>query len=363
MCGGCALQHLSSAGQLASKQESLLQNLQRIGNVVPQRVLEPLKGPAWHYRRKARMSVRWVRKKESALVGFRERSSGYVTEMDSCEVLDVRVARLLPALRNLIGGMQAREQIPQIEVACGDENCALVFRNMVALSAEDTSALRKFAVEHGVAILLQPAGPDSITALEPASVELSYTLPQFDLQLRFGPSDFTQVNAELNRAMLQHAMDLLQPGADDHVLDLFCGLGNFTLPLARLAGHVVGVEGDQQLVDGARGNARRNGLKNVEFHMANLAEDQQHAPWWQHPFNKVLIDPPRSGALEVLPLIAATSAQRLVYVSCHPASLARDAGILVEQYGFKLEAAGIMDMFPQTGHVESIALFTRKVGH
>jgi len=361
MCGGCALQHLSSEGQLLAKQDSLVQNLERIGQVRPKSLLPPLQGPQWHYRRKARLSVRWVHKKESALVGFRERSSGYVTEMDSCQVLDSRVADLLPGLRALIGGLQARETIPQIEVACGDEQCALVFRTMEALSDSDTEALRRFARDHDVAILLQPKGPESIYALEPASIALGYSLPEFDLRLEFGPSDFTQVNAGLNRLMLQRAMELLQPGADDCVLDLFCGMGNFTLPLARLAGHVVGVEGDQGLVDRARANAQRNKLHNVEFHLANLVEDQQHAAWWQHRFSKVLIDPPRSGAQEVLPLIAATAAEKLLYVSCHPASLARDAGILVKEYGFRLESAGIMDMFPQTGHVESIALFSRAV--
>jgi 23S rRNA (uracil1939-C5)-methyltransferase len=359
MCGGCALQHLSAEGQLAAKQDSLVQNLERIGKVTPKTILPPLRGPAWHYRRKARLSVRWVHKKEAALVGFRERSSGFVTVMDSCEVLDARVAQLLPALRELIGSMQARENIPQIEVACGDKDCALVFRNMELLGEEDTQALTTFAKLHRVSILLQPGGPDSIYPLEPSSVELSYTLPDFGLKLVFGPSDFTQVNAELNRSMLQQAMDLLQPGPEDCILDLFCGLGNFTLPLATLAGQVVGVEGDQELVEKARQNALRNELSNVEFHKANLVEDQQHAPWWKHRFTKVLIDPPRSGAQEVLPLIAATDAHSLLYVSCHPASLARDAGILVHELGFKLESAGIMDMFPQTGHVESIALFSR----
>jgi len=359
MCGGCALQHLSAEGQLAAKQDSLLQNLERIGKVSPISILPPLRGPSWHYRRKARLSVRWVHKKETALVGFRERSSGYVTVMDSCEVLDARVAGLLPALRELIGGMQARENIPQIEVACGDDDCALVFRNMELLGEQDTQALVAFAKQHQVSILLQPGGPDSIYPLEPASVELSYTLPDYGLKLVFGPSDFTQVNAELNRSMLKQAMDLLQPGPDDCILDLFCGLGNFTLPLATLAGQVVGVEGDQELVEKAQDNALRNQLDNVEFHKANLVEDQQHAAWWKHRFNKVLIDPPRSGAQEVLALIAATDASSVLYVSCHPASLARDAGILVHELGFKLEAAGIMDMFPQTGHVESIALFSR----
>jgi 23S rRNA (uracil1939-C5)-methyltransferase len=359
ICGGCALQHLSEAGQLEAKQDSLLQNLERIGDVKPAKVLPPLSGPQWHYRRKARLSVRWVYKKESALVGFRERSSAYVTDMDSCEVLDSRVADLLPALRQLVGGLAAREHIAQIEVACGDDAAALIFRNMQSLSDGDSEALRQFALTHDVAVLLQPKGPDSIYALEPENIELDYALPEFNLRLKFEPSDFTQVNAELNRLMIARAMELLEPGPGDVMLDLFCGLGNFTLPLARRAGHVVGVEGEQGLVERARANAQRNHLSNVEFHVANLTEDQQHAGWWQHRFTKVLIDPPRSGAQEVLPLIAATTANKLLYVSCHPASLARDAGLLVHQHGFKLECAGIMDMFPHTGHVESIALFTR----
>ncbi len=362
-CGGCAMQHLSGPGQLVAKQDSLLQNLERIGKVTPGAILPPLEGPAWHYRRKARLSVRWVRKKESALVGFRERASGFVTDMDSCEVLDIRVARLLPALRELVGGMQERENLPQIEVACGDEQCALVFRHMRELPEGDLAALRRFARDHDVAVLLQPKGPDSIHPLEPEPVQLDYELPEFNVRLAFEASDFTQVNAGLNRSMLHQAMQLLQPGTKDCVLDLFCGLGNFTLPLARLAGRVVGIEGDRGLVERARANAVSNGLQNAEFHVANLVEDQQQAPWWRHPFNKVLIDPPRSGAQEVLPLIAATQAEQLLYVSCHPASLARDAGILVHEHGFRLESAGIMDMFPHTGHVESMALFSRHPRH
>ncbi len=360
LCGGCALQHMEATAQIQSKQDSLVQNLQRIGKVSPQEWLPPLVGPQWNYRRKARLSARYVFKKEKLLLGFRERKGRYVAEMSECHVLDERIANVLPQLTALLSSLAAREQIPQIEVACGDRQCALIVRHLVDLDEADLQAWREFSRQHGIAILLQAGGPDSVTALEPPDPKLEFDLPEFDLTLQFGPADFIQVNAELNRKMVSHALDLLQPEPADRVLDLFCGLGNFTLPLARLAGEVVGVEGDAALVEKARANARRNGLDNVSFHMANLMEDQSQARWLKSPYDKVLIDPPRSGAEEMLPYIAATGARRLVYVSCHPASLARDAGILVEQHGFVLQKAGVMDMFPHTGHVESIALFERQ---
>jgi len=359
LCGGCALQHLDPAAQLLAKQDSLLQNLERIGKVTPQRLLEPLTGPSWHYRRKARLSVRYVTKKERLLIGFRERKGRFVAEMSECHVLDERVAGLLPQLTGLIDSLLARERIAQIEVACGDHLCALVFRHLDPLSPADENALAAFAREHAIAVLLQSGGPASIRALEPAQVELDFALPEYDITLDFGPSDFIQVNAELNRAMVHHALQLLQPGASDRVLDLFCGLGNFTLPLARLAGSVVGVEGDAGLVEKARHNARRNGIENAVFHLADLTAGMEGVAWLRQPYDLILLDPPRSGAAEMLPHLAATAAHRLVYISCHPASLARDAGILVHDFGFKLVAAGVMDMFPHTGHVESIALFER----
>ncbi len=359
VCGGCALQHLDAAEQIQRKQETLLQNLERIGKVVPGRVLDALAGPAWNYRRKARLSARYVIKKERLLIGFRERQGRYVAEMTECHVLDARVAVLLPQLTALVSSLEAREHIPQIEVACGDRMCALVFRHMVPLGAKDRASLRAFALQHGIAVLLQSAGPESISGLEPAQVVLDFELPEYGINLEFGPSDFVQVNAGLNQAMITHALSLLRPAVSDLVLDLFCGLGNFTLPLARSAGRVVGVEGDAVLVGKAQSNAVRNGITNVEFHVADLTADMASASWLRQPYSKILIDPPRSGAEEMLALIAATSARRLVYVSCHPASLARDAGILVHDHGFKLLAAGVMDMFPHTAHVESIALFER----
>jgi 23S rRNA (uracil1939-C5)-methyltransferase len=359
ICGGCSLQHLDPQRQIEFKQNTLVQNLARIGKVEAAELWTPLTGPRWGYRRKARLSVRHVRKKGRVLVGFRERYGRFVADMQTCHVLDPRVAGQLDALSELILTMDARESIPQIEVACGDRACALVFRHLEALGAEDLSKLREFAGASGLAVMLQPAGPASIHCLEPARVELSYELPEFGVELAFGPSDFVQVNAEMNRRMVGRALELLDLTATDRVLDLFCGLGNFTLPLAKRAAMAVGVEGDAVLVRKARENAERNGLANAQFHAADLAEDPGTAPWLRDGYDKVLIDPPRSGADTVLPAIAASGASKLVYVSCHPASLARDSGILVHDLGYRLQGAGVMDMFPHTGHVESIALFDR----
>ncbi len=359
VCGGCSLQHLAPERQLAAKQESLLQNLLRIGKVEPGEVWEPLHGPVWGYRRKARLSVRYVSAKQRVLVGFREIYGRFVADMQVCHVLDSRVAKYLPELGQLLLGMQARESIPQIEVACGDDSCALVFRHLEPLLPQDLQSLRDFAERSGLGVLLQGGGPDTIEPLEPSVVELSYRLPDFGVELAFGPSDFVQVNAELNRAMVRRAVELLAPEPNDRVLDLFCGLGNFALPLATCSGEVVGVEGDTGLVAAAARNADRNGLGNARFHVADLAVDPGSAPWLKGGFQRVLIDPPRSGAEFILPQLAASGASRLVYVSCHPASLARDAAILVQRHGFELAGAGVMDMFPHTGHVESIALFDR----
>lgn len=359
-CGGCSLQHLRPEMQIAAKQNTLLQNLERIGKVEAETVWEPLTGSQWGYRRKARLSVRYVHKKERVLVGFRERYGRFVADMQECHVLDPRIASQLNNLSNLIFSLEARRAIPQLEVACGDRLCALVFRHLEPLSEGDIEKLRDYAIKSGIAVLLQPSGPDSIRCLEPASIDLDFAVPEFDVTLGFGPSDFIQVNAGMNQKMIHRAIELLQPGPSDRVLDLFCGLGNFTLPIATLAGEAIGIEGDRELVRLAAANASRNGLENVRFHAADLNEDPGSAAWLNQPYDKILVDPPRSGAEFILPHIAASGAGRLVYVSCHPASLARDAGILVHQYGFRLLGAGVMDMFPQTGHVESIALFERQ---
>jgi len=360
-CGGCSLQHLEGSRQIEAKQNTLLQNLERIGKVVPETVWEPLTGPSWHYRRKARLSVRYVHKKEKVLVGFRERYGRFVADMQECHVLDQRIAERLSDLSALIYSMDARSTIPQLEVACGDDSCALVFRHLEPLSDTDHEKLRDFARSSGIAVLLQPKGPDTIRCLEPLSLELSFRIPQFGIEMFFEPSDFVQVNAAMNHAMINRAIELLDPTADDRVLDLFCGLGNFTLPLATRVAEVVGIEGDSVLVSRAGLNAERNGLDNARFYAADLSEDPGSASWLREPYPKVLVDPPRSGAEFILPHIAASGAGRVVYVSCHPASLARDAGILVREFGFRLLGAGVMDMFPHTGHVESIALFERNV--
>jgi 23S rRNA (uracil1939-C5)-methyltransferase len=356
-CGGCSLQHLAPERQIEFKHNSLVQNLTRIGKVTPAAWWQPLTGPAWGYRRKARLSVRYVHRKERVLVGFREVYGRFVADMDECHVLDPRVAVRLPELSTLIHGMEARESIPQIEVACGDESCALVFRHLQDLCPADVEMLRQFASASGLAVLLQPAGPDSIHPLEPGFVVLSYRLPAYGLELEFGPSDFIQVNAAMNQHMVARALELLDPGPGDRVLDLFCGLGNFTLPIARSAREVIGVEGDAALLRKAARNAEHNGISNAHFHLADLAVEPGAAPWLQGGYDSVLIDPPRSGAESILPHIAASGARRVVYVSCHPASLARDAGIMVRQFGYELVGAGVMDMFPHTGHVESVALF------
>jgi 23S rRNA (uracil1939-C5)-methyltransferase len=358
-CGGCSLQHLDPVKQIQAKQNTLVQNLERIGKVKPETVWDPLTGPQWGYRRKARLSVRYVHKKERVLVGFRERYGRFVADMQTCFVLDERIASQLGGLSELIYSMEAKRTIAQIEVACGDDDCALVFRNLEPLSEGDLEKLRSFAKETGLAVLLQPSGPASIHCLEPASVNLTFCIPEYDLQLAFGPSDFIQVNTEMNRLMIHRVLELLEPVEGDRILDLFCGLGNFTLPLAKAAGAVVGIEGDAELVRRASENARKNGVANAIFHAADLNEDPGSAPWLKQGYDKVLVDPPRSGAEFILPHVAASGAKRVVYVSCHPASLARDAGILVREHGFRLLGAGVMDMFPHTGHVESIALFER----
>lgn len=360
-CGGCSLQHLAPRKQIEAKQNTLVQNLERIGKVTPDTVWEPLTGPEWHYRRKARLSARYVFKKERVLLGFRERNGRYVADLQDCHVLDERISSRLVTLSELIGSMDARNTIPQLEVSCGDRECALVFRHMEPLTSGDLDKLRHFAVDSGIAVLLQPSGPASIHCLEPASLELEFELPGFGMRLAFGPSDFIQVNAAMNQKMIHRALELLAPSKDERILDLFCGLGNFTLPIATLAGEAVGIEGDAELVRKAVENAKRNQVDNAVFHVADLGADPGSAPWLKTHYDKILIDPPRSGAEFMLPHIASSGAGRVVYVSCHPASLARDAGILTHQFGFRLAGAGVMDMFPHTGHVESIALFERGV--
>lgn len=359
VCGGCALQHLEPQAQILAKQDALAQNFVRTGGLTPAEWFPPLTGPLWHYRRKARLSVRYVFKKKRVLVGFRERAGRYVADISECHILDRRIAGILPQLPALVRSLQSYRRVPQIEVACGDELASLVFRHLDPLPESDRAALRAFAADSGIGVFLQPSGPDSIHALEPDNIKLSFSLPGHEVRIRFEPSDFIQINGDMNRLMVDRAVELLDPQSADRVLDLFCGLGNFTLPLARHAAEAVGVEGDAGLVGRARDNATLNQIGNAVFHSADLTADPGQAPWLRQTYDKVLVDPPRSGAQEVLPHIARSNATRILYISCHPASLARDAGILVRDHGFELKGAGVMDMFPHTGHVESMALFQR----
>jgi len=363
VCGGCALQHLEASKQIHAKQRVLLENLERIGHVAPKAVLPPLVDAAWGYRRKGRFSVRRVEKKEKTLVGFREQDPRFVADLAVCHTAIPAVGFKVDALAALVDGLQARRDIPQVEFIAGDpapEFCgvALVFRHLQPLPAADLAALEAFGRAHGFAIFLQPGGVDSVHALWPADPRLAFRLPAWDVTLAFRPLDFIQVNAGLNARMIARAIELLDAQPGDRVLDLFCGLGNFTLPLARSTREVVGVEGDSGLVARARDNAARNGLANARFHAADLAQDLRGQPWMREGFDRLLLDPPRSGADEVLRQLPLAGLRRIVYVSCHPGSLARDAGFLVRERGWTLEAAGVMDMFPHTAHVESIAVFS-----
>ena len=358
-CGGCALQHLPSDKQIASKQQVLAENFIRIGKVEPLQWLPPLSDQPWGNRRKGRLSVKWVDKKEKALVGFRENDPRFIADLRECHTLLPEVGMHLADISDLIGSLDAKREIAQIEIAAGDETVALVFRHLVPLTEDDRARLVAFGQRHDLAILLQAKGPDTVVPLWPETTALSFRLPEHDLDIAFKPLDFVQVNAGMNRRMLASAIDLLDPQANDCVLDLFCGLGNFTLPIARRAGSVVGVEGERALVQRAEENALRNGLSNVEYVAADLFADQRDSDWARRDYNKLLLDPPRSGAAQVLEYLPRKSVRRVVYVSCHPASLARDAGTLVSQHGFQLVKAGVMDMFPHTAHVESIALFER----
>lgn len=364
-CGGCSLQHLDAAAQIEVKQRVLKDNFERIGKVEPQLWLPPLTDEPWAYRRKGRLSVRSVVKKGRVLVGFREESNPrFVADITHCEVVHPSLGPKIGLLAELISGMDAAADIPQIEFAAGDDVVALVFRHMQPLSERDQTALIEFGKQHGFAIYLQPGGVTSVHPLSPEAPRLAFNIPSgdaaiADVELEFRPLDFVQVNAGMNRRMMARAMELLDPQPTDRVLDLFCGLGNFTLPIGRRVAEVVGVEGEHGLVERAAENAARNGIIHARFEVANLFEDQRHTHWAKQSWDKLLLDPPRAGADKVLEYLPHRETQRIVYVSCHPGSLARDAGILVQKHGFRLSAAGVMDMFPHTAHVESIALFER----
>ncbi len=365
-CGGCKMQHLHPAAQVAVKQRTLEDNLWHLGKVKPESILRPIEGPAWGYRNRARLSVRHVAKKGTVLVGFHERKSRYIADMQSCAVLPPKVSAMLMPLRELVMAMQARETLPQIELAMGDELIALVLRHLEALSAEDQQRLREFGVAHGVQWWLQPKGPDTVHLLDNDGPELAYALPEFGVTMPFKPTDFTQVNPHINRVLVHRAVGLLDVQRDERVIDWFCGLGNFTLPLATRAREVLGIEGSETLVKRARDNALRNGIK-ADFAVRNLFELTSDALMADGTAQKWLIDPPREGAFALAKATADlvqtgsawTPPSRIVYVSCNPATLARDAGLFVHQAGYRCTAAGAVNMFPHTAHVESIAVFER----
>ena len=360
-CGGCALQHVTAEEQRALKFQALRDNLERIGKVDAGAWLEPLVGPTWHYRRRARLAVKDVPGKGRVLVGFRERHAPFITDMHRCEVLAAPVDALLDPLSEMIGRLSIRARLPQIEVAVAENAVALVFRVLDAPSAEDATELVRFGDKYDLHIYLQSGGLDSVRPLRPEAPQeaLCYTLPEYDIRIDFDPVGFVQINAEVNRQMVQRAIELLQVERQHRVLDLYCGIGNFSLPLAREAREVLGVEGDALLVAAAKANAVSNGIDNAAFRCADLSAIDATERWLQEGWDRLLLDPARNGAADVVERMPAIGAERIVYVSCHPGTLARDAGMLVNIHGYELEAAGIIDMFPHTGHVESIAVFNK----
>lgn len=362
-CGGCSLQHLEPAAQVAVKQRVLEDAFWHIARLRPEMILPPILGPSWGYRRRARLSVRFVPKKGGVLVGFHERKRSYIAVMDACAILPEPISTLIPALKNLVAALSLRERLPQIEVACGEGKPVLVLRILAALTPADAAMLRAFAANHDLHLWLQPAGPESAHPFHPADAPLPfYALPDFALRLAFRPTDFTQVNHTINRVLVRRAMSLMAVEPGERVADMFCGLGNFTLPLARLGASVVGVEGSAGLIARARANAEANGLAGqIDYHVANLFTVTAADLTAWGPFDKMLIDPPREGAIALVKALdGAERPRRIVYVSCNPATLARDAAVLVHEKAYRLQAAGIANMFPHTAHVESIALFERK---
>lgn len=361
-CGGCSLQHLAPEAQLAMKQATLQDSLARIASVAPDELLAPIRGAIWGYRRKARLAVRHVERKGRVLVGFREAEKPWVVDMLSCATAEPAISQLIEPLSGLIGKLSIRARLPQVEATVADNVTALVLRVLDPPSPVDRDEMLAFAASHGVRLYLQPGNPDSVVPLDPAgsAEDLHYGLPAFDLRMTFGPTDFIQVHGEVNRLMVDQALRLLMPGPADRVLDLYCGIGNFTLPLARRAGAVTGLEGAAAAVRRGQHNAMLASLPNARFIEADLAGAGAEGAWTRERFDLVLLDPPRTGAAELLPALGRSGARRIVYVSCHPGTLARDAGLLVREHGYRLASAGIMDMFPHTSHVESMALFERR---
>ncbi|HEY0338401.1 MAG TPA: 23S rRNA (uracil(1939)-C(5))-methyltransferase RlmD [Burkholderiales bacterium] len=360
-CGGCALQHIDSSTQVAAKQRVLEDTLWRIGKVKADEILAPIHGAGWEYRHRARFTVRHVRKKGGMLIGFHEKRSSYVADMTSCEVVPQRISALLLPLRDVVGRLSIRERLPQIELSVGEDADVLVLRVLDKLSEQDQHLLAAFADKHKLYVYLQPGGPDTAQPFHPpGGADLHYLLPEFDVRIYFAPTDFTQVNHATNRILVRRALRLLKPQPGERIADLFCGLGNFSLPIARSGASVVGVDGSRALAARAETNAVRNGLsQNTRFEVMNLFEMDSERLAALGPFDGMLIDPPRDGAVELVKAIGERAPQRIVYVSCNASTLARDAAILVHGTGYMLRSAGIVNMFPHTAHVESTALFER----
>jgi 23S rRNA (uracil1939-C5)-methyltransferase len=363
-CGGCSLQHLDDRTQVAAKQRVLEDNLRHIGKVKPELILPAVYGAAWRYRYRARLSVRYVAKKNTALVGFHEKRSSFVADMQTCEIMPARVSSLLMPLRKLVNALSIRERLPQIEVSLGDDVDVLVLRNLEPLTSKDEAMLKAFADEHRIQFFLQPGGPKTAYRFHPQNApELNYTLPEFNIVMPFDPTEFTQVNPAMNRVLVRRALNLLDPRPGERIADLFCGLGNFTLPIARRGAYVTGYEGSAAMARRAAENSERNGLsRRTRFTETNLFEIDEQWVQEQGHFDKMLIDPPREGAIAVATSLNKEQARpwRIVYVSCNPATLARDAEVLVHRNGYSLKAAGVVNMFPHTAHVESIALFEKE---
>lgn len=360
VCGGCSLQHMANGTQIHYKQSVLVEQLLHIGNVKPKEILPPVTASDYGYRRKARLGVRYVHKKEKLLIGFREKNGRYLADIESCSVLDQSIGKKIPILRDFLLSLKNYLQIPQLEIAVGDEQTAIIIRHLAPFSIDDLAIIKDFGRQHQYQIYLQPGSPQTASLLWPLEgrPRLNYKLVDQDIEMLFHPTDFTQVNHEINQKLVNLAIELLDPKKTEVILDLFCGIGNFTLPLARYCAKVVGIEGAQDMVQRGYENATHNNIDNVEFQCRNLADYTSQADWLFKQFDAILLDPPRVGAWEIVQSIPATTAKKLIYVSCNPATLARDAGYLC-QNGFELSRVGVLDMFPHTSHVESIALFHR----
>jgi 23S rRNA (uracil1939-C5)-methyltransferase len=361
VCGGCSMQHMEATAQVAAKQRVLEDNLWHIGKVRAESLLPAIYGPSWGYRYRARMSARYVAKKGGMLVGFHEKRSSFIADMTECHILPARISAQLPALRELIGQLSIFDRMPQVELAIGDQVDVMVLRIMEPLNEADEQLLRDYAEQHRVQFWLQPKGPDTAYAFYPLDAPaLTYSLPEFRIVMPFRPTEFTQVNPQINQVLVSRALRLLDPQPGERIADMFCGLGNFTLPIARRGATVLGMEGSQGLVERARENAALNGLAEVTgFQVANLFEMTEETLAQLGPFDKMLIDPPRDGAIELIKSLGENGPSRIVYVSCSPSTLARDAGVLVNTKGYRLLQAGVVNMFPHTAHVESIAVFER----